>query len=192
MLNKSNRQSDAIIGDPEFSPLQADLSALIAGGAMRKERSSGEPTPLSVFVRKRLSELDLKQSDFCRLTGFDQGLLSKIQNSIITSLSLESTLRLALGLSVSPRVIFGLTERSDMQDLVMRAYALEFFPELSKLNGVEIPGVVFEITNMAFSAYSMGRSLASAHAVLVQLSAVRRGSRDTNGPSTVLARAYGL
>lgn len=180
--------------DQEFLPLHAAFgAALTAGGSMRKERSGGEPTPLSVFVRKRLAELNLKQSDFCRLTGFDQGLLSKIQNSVIASLSLESTLRLALGLSVSPRVIFGLTERSDMQDLVMQAYALEFFPQLSKLNGVEVPGVVIELTMMAFSAYSMGRSLSSAHAVLSQLSSVRKGQKDNNnGPSATLARVYGL
>lgn len=191
MLNRSHRHSDAR-GETVFSPLPADFNeALIAGGAMRKERSAGEPTPLSVFVRRRLSELNLKQSDFCRLTGFDQGLLSKIQNSVITSLSLESTLRLALGLSVSPRVIFGLTERDDLQELVMRAYALDFFPELSKLNGAEIPGPVLEITTMASCAYSMGRSLAAAYAVMAQLSAVRRGSRENKTPSALLAQAFG-
>ena len=85
---------------------------------MRDERNASKPTPLAIFVRRRLEELELKQSDFCRLTGFDQGLLSKIQNSIITSLSLESTLRLALGLSISPKVLFGLMDRFDLQDLV--------------------------------------------------------------------------
>lgn len=158
---------------------------------MRKEREAGGPSSLAVFVRRRLEELDLKQSDFCRLTGFDQGLLSKIQNSIITSLSLESSLRLALGLSVSPRVIFTLTDRIDMQDLVLRAYALEFFPELSKMSGVEMPAPVFEITRMAFCAYSMGRSLAPAYSILSYLSAVRRGSRENQSPSAVLSEVYG-
>lgn len=159
---------------------------------MRKQKIAGEPTPLSIFVRRRLAELDLKQSDFCRLTGFDQGMLSKIQNSIISSLSLESTLRLAVGLSVSPRVIFGLTDQMDMQELVMQAYALDFFPELNKLAGVEIPGPVFELTSMAFCAYSMGRSLASAYAVLSQLTAVRRGSRERQDSTTQLTKAFGI
>ena len=159
---------------------------------MKKERNASKPTPLAVFVRRRLEELDLKQSDFCRLTGFDQGLLSKIQNSIISSLSLESTLRLALGLSVSPKVLFGLTDRYDLQDLVMRAYASEFFPELSKMNGGEIPGPVFEIASLALCAYSIGRTLAPAQAVLTCLAAARRGSKERQEPSAQIAEAYGL
>lgn len=143
------------------------------------KKDAGEPTPLAVFVRQRLEELEMKQSDFCRLTGFDQGLLSKIQNSVITSLSLESTLRLALGLSVSPRVIFALTDRLDMQDLVMRAYAIDLFPELAEMHGIRIPGSVLEVTRMALCAYSMGRSLAPAHTILNHLIAARRGSKET-------------
>ncbi len=192
MLIRNNRQTGAS-GESHFSPWAAHLNAaLSAGGPMRKDRNAGRPTPLAVFVRRRLEELELKQSDFCRLTGFDQGLLSKIQNSIITSLSLESTLRLALGLSVSPRVIFGLTDRTDLQDLVMKAYALEFFPELSKMNGVEVPGSVFEIASMAFCAYAMGRSLAPVYSILSYLTAVRRGSREKQEPSAQIAEAYGL
>jgi len=159
---------------------------------MKKERNAGDPTPLAIFVRRRLEELELKQSDFCRLTGFDQGLLSKIQNSIISSLSLESTLRLALGLSVSPKLIFGLTGRNDLQELVMRAYSQEFFPELSKINGADLPGSVFEIARMAYCAYSMGRSLEPAHSVLSYLTAVRRKPREKQEPSTQIAEAFGL
>jgi transcriptional regulator with XRE-family HTH domain len=84
------------------------------------------PTPLATFVRERLAELDIKQSDFCRLSMFDQGLLSKIQNSVVTSLSLESVLKLAIGLSVPPRKIFSLLDRMDMHHLVMKSYAGEF------------------------------------------------------------------
>jgi transcriptional regulator with XRE-family HTH domain len=192
MLNKGNRQTEAR-GDAHFSPSLAHLNpSLSSGGPMRKDKEGGEPTPLAVFVRRRLEELDLKQSDFCRLSGFDQGLLSKIQNSIISSLSLESTLRLSIGLKVSPRVLFGLTNRTDMQDLVLKAYAMEFFPELSKMNGIEIPAPVLEITKMAFCAYSMGRSLAPAQAILSYLTVVRHGSRDKQAPSALLAEAYGL
>ncbi len=84
------------------------------------------PTPLATFVRERLAELEIKQSDFCRLSMFDQGLLSKIQNSVVTSLSLESVLKLAVGLSVPPHHIFGLLDRMDMHDLVIKSYAGEF------------------------------------------------------------------
>ncbi|MFN0085102.1 MAG: hypothetical protein ACKVX9_06920 [Blastocatellia bacterium] len=84
------------------------------------------PTPLANFVRERLAELEIKQSDFCRLSMFDQGLLSKIQNSVVTSLSLESVLKLAVGLSVPPRKIFNLLDRMDMHDLVIKSYAGEF------------------------------------------------------------------
>src|SRR5262245_51444191 len=48
----------------------------------RKPRRPVNETPLSVFVHARLEDLDMKQSDFCRVTGFDQGLLSKIQSSM--------------------------------------------------------------------------------------------------------------
>jgi len=192
MLSRSSRPT-RVFGEPHFSPLEAHLDAAFqAGGPMKKERNGGDPTPLAVFVRRRLEELELKQSDFCRLTHFDQGLLSKIQNSIITSLSLESTLRLALGLSVSPKVIFGLTGRSDLQELVMQAYAIEFFPELNKLNGAEMPAVVFEIASMAYCAHKMGRSLAPAQSILSYLTAVRRKPREQQDTSEQIAEAYGL
>ena len=79
-----------------------------------------------MFVRERLAELEIRQSDFCRLSMFDQGLLSKIQNSVVTSLSLESVLKLAVGLSVPPQRIFNLLDRMDMHDLVIKSYASEF------------------------------------------------------------------
>ena len=56
-------------------------------------------------AQNRLAELRMKQSVFCRLTGFDQGLLSKIQSSMISNLTLETSLRLAVGLSVPPEEI---------------------------------------------------------------------------------------
>ena len=76
-----------------------------------------EPSALAKFVRERLAELGMKQSEFCRLTGFDQGLLSKIQNSMITSLSIESALRLSIGLGVSPKKMFQLIDRMDLDEI---------------------------------------------------------------------------
>ena len=108
------------------------------------------PTPLANFVRERLAELDIKQSDFCRLSMFDQGLLSKIQNSVVTSLSLESVLKLSVGLSVPPKKIFSLLDRMDMHDLVMKSYAGEF----SELVGDRLSDEEPEAAAMAQSVIS--------------------------------------
>ena len=83
---------------PEATP----ESLAVGWRSQMKHRRLTEQTPLAVFVQNRLAELGMKQSEFCRLTGFDQGLLSKIQSSMITNLSLETALRLAVGLSVPP------------------------------------------------------------------------------------------
>jgi hypothetical protein len=70
--------------------------------------------------------MGIKQSEFCRTHRFDQGLLSKIQNSVITNLSLESVLRLSVGLSVPPEEILALLDRMDLHNLVLQAYSAEF------------------------------------------------------------------
>jgi hypothetical protein len=88
-------------------------------------RRPNESTPLAQLVRQRLSEMGIRQSEFCRAHRFDQGLLSKIQNSVITNLSLESVLRLSVGLSVPPEQILALIDRMDLHDLVLQAYSKE-------------------------------------------------------------------
>ncbi len=88
-------------------------------------RKTNELTPLAVLVRERLAEMGVRQSEFCRLYRFDQGLLSKIQNSVITNLSLESVLRLSVGLSVPPQKILALIDRPDLHELVLQAYGKE-------------------------------------------------------------------
>ena len=87
-----------------------------------KKTQLNNQSQLSVLVCDRLQALGLKQSEFCRMTGFDQGLLSKIQSSIITNLSLESVLRLAVGLRVPPTQILSLIDRMDLHELVLSAY----------------------------------------------------------------------
>jgi transcriptional regulator with XRE-family HTH domain len=84
-----------------------------------------QQTKLAILVRERLAHMGIRQSEFCRITGFDQGLLSKIQASIITSLSLESVLRLALGLGLRPTQVFDSIDRLDLHDLVMKSYSAE-------------------------------------------------------------------
>ena len=92
-----------------------------------------EQTPLSLFVRERLVELGMKQADFCRLHNFDQGMLSRIQNSMAFNLNLESGLRLAVGLQVSPLKIFALIGRPELHELIRIAYARDW-PELAAMN----------------------------------------------------------
>ncbi|HEX5735890.1 MAG TPA: hypothetical protein VF131_23895 [Blastocatellia bacterium] len=91
---------------------------------MRKTEMN-EQSQLSLLVCERLQQLGLKQSEFCRKTGFDQGLLSKIQGSIITNLSLESVLRLSVGLRIPPTRILSLIDRMDLHELVLSAYESE-------------------------------------------------------------------
>ena len=88
-------------------------------------RRVNESTPLAKLVRQRLGEMGIRQSEFCRAHRFDQGLLSKIQNSVITNLSLESVLRLSVGLSVPPDQILALIDRMELHDLVLQAYSAE-------------------------------------------------------------------
>jgi hypothetical protein len=92
------------------------------------QKKVNELTPLALLVRERLAEMGVRQSEFCRLYRFDQGLLSKIQNSVITNLSLESVLRLSVGLAVPPEKILALIDRLDLHDLVLQAYSRELVP----------------------------------------------------------------
>ncbi len=109
-----------------------DTMVAAANGNLPAWRSSkavrhpNESTPLAKLVRQRLSEMGIRQSEFCRAHRFDQGLLSKIQNSVITNLSLESVLRLSVGLSVPPEKLLALVDRMDLHDLVLQAYDVEF------------------------------------------------------------------
>ena len=144
-------------------------------GSQMKNTRLEDQTPLAVFVRDRLAELGMKQSEFCRLTGFDQGLLSKIQSSMITNLSLETALRLAVGLSVPPEEILVLIDRPDLHALITKAYP-RAETNLPTAGGDEIPVTVHEINRLALRAYGLGRSLAPAIGVLLHLAAGRRES----------------
>jgi transcriptional regulator with XRE-family HTH domain len=110
------------------------------------------PTPLAVFVRERLAELEISQSDFCRRSTFDQGLLSKIQNSLVNSLSIESVLKLAVGLSVPPQQLFHLIDRMDLHDLVMQSYAQEFSAVVTDSLQGESPELAAEVQRIISGA----------------------------------------
>jgi hypothetical protein len=127
-----------------------------------------EQTPLAVFVRRRLEELGMKQAQFCRLTGFDQGSLSKILTSMTINLTLESVLRLSIGLCVSPKEILGLVDRMDLHEMVMMAYARE----LTDINGREEkdwPKPVIEICQLAYKAHNTGYGLEQVIALLCRM-----------------------
>src|SRR5215216_5165847 len=141
-----------------------------------KDRQQFEQTPLSVFVRDRLTELGMKQSEFCRLTGFDQGLLSKIQSSMITNLSLETVLRLAVGLSVSPEKILALIGRADLHTLIREVYPLMVL-DAPALNPDDTPAPVLEINQLALQVHGLGRSLEPVIGVLSHL-AIHRGEKS--------------
>ena len=123
-----------------FRPTATVDTVVAANGNLPAWRSSkairhnNESTPLAKLVRQRLTEMGIRQSEFCRAHRFDQGLLSKIQNSVITNLSLESVLRLSVGLSVPPDELLALVDRLDLHDLVLQAYSAEFAAKKAENN----------------------------------------------------------
>jgi len=84
---------------------------------------SSRRNPLSDHVSDHLRARGLRQVDFCRQTGFDQGLLSKILSSVVTTLNVESALKLAEGLDLQPSVIFEAIGKKDIDDLLRRFYS---------------------------------------------------------------------
>ncbi|HKS26942.1 MAG TPA: helix-turn-helix transcriptional regulator [Pyrinomonadaceae bacterium] len=129
-------------------------------------------TPLARLITTRLTELGLKQVDFCRRTGFDQGLLSKLQSGVITTINLESALRLADGLRVPPEEILSLLDKRDMHMLLLKLYGNS---TCSRCNEQEsAPEPVNSIMTAAQQAYTLGRDVSPALILLRHLSATRR------------------
>jgi len=175
--------SIAAIASQSFSAsLPADRSTSPWRGRMKKRRHIKE-TPLSIFVRARLTELGLKQSEFCRLTGFDQGLLSKIQSSMINKLNLETVLRLAAGLSVPPQKILELIGRPDLNELIVKAYSGEL-PEPPDTSPTDGSDVVGEISRLAGRAHAAGRDLGPVLEMLEDLTAQEQTKSQSAGEST--------
>lgn len=129
-------------------------------------------TPLSQLITNRLSELGLKQVDFCRRTGFDQGLLSKLQSGVITTINLESALRLADGLKIPPEEILSLLGKTDAHRLLLKLYSNNICTRCGERQ-VE-PEPVHSITTAAQQAYTLGRDVSPALILLRHLSATRR------------------
>jgi transcriptional regulator with XRE-family HTH domain len=97
----------------------ATAATLTSASAEKEIRRS----PLATLVSERLQAKGLRQIDFCRKTGFDQGLLSKILSSVVNTLNVETTLKLAEGLDIAPVQIFEIMGKKDVDDLLRRFYS---------------------------------------------------------------------
>lgn len=80
-------------------------------------------SPLADLVSENLRTRGLRQVDFCRRTGFDQGLLSKILSSVVNTLNVETALKLSEGLDLPASVVFEAIGKKDVDDLLRRFYS---------------------------------------------------------------------
>jgi transcriptional regulator with XRE-family HTH domain len=97
-----------------------------ATAAAPSEAASGKAlrrSPLAILVSEHLQANGLRQIDFCRQTGFDQGLLSKILSSVVNTLNVETTLKLAEGLNIAPVIIFEVMGKKEVDNLLRRFYS---------------------------------------------------------------------
>jgi transcriptional regulator with XRE-family HTH domain len=79
-------------------------------------------SPLADLVSNNLRAKGMRQVDFCRQTGFDQGLLSKILSSVVNTLNVETALKLAEGLNLPSTVVFEAIGKKEVDDLLRRFY----------------------------------------------------------------------
>ena len=80
-------------------------------------------SPLADLVSENLRTRGLRQVDFCRQTGFDQGLLSKILSSVVNTLNVETALKLSEGLDLPASVVFEAIGKKDVDDLLRKFYS---------------------------------------------------------------------
>jgi len=78
---------------------------------------------LAELVSEHLRAKGLRQVDFCRQTGFDQGLLSKILSSVVSTLNVETALKLAEGLSLAPSVVLEAIGKREVDEMLRRFYS---------------------------------------------------------------------
>lgn len=136
------------------------------------KRKSHPKSPLAQLITSRLRDLGLKQVDFCRRTGFDQGLLSKLQTCVITTINLESALRLADGLQVQPGDILTLLGKTDAHILLEKLYGNNMCAICSSEDIT--PEQVRWITTAAERAFTLGRDVSPVLTLLQHLSTARR------------------
>src|SRR5215831_17448674 len=85
--------------------------------------ANGRHSPLADLVGSHLQTNGLRQIDFCRHAGFDQGLLSKILSSVVTTLNVETAIKLAEGMNLPPTIVFEAIGKKEVDDLLRRIYS---------------------------------------------------------------------
>jgi transcriptional regulator with XRE-family HTH domain len=143
--------------------------------------------PLAQFITDRLRKLGFKQVDFCRQTGFDQGLLSKLQSSVITTVNLESALKLSDGLKVPPGQILSLLGKDDAHRLLKKLYGNNVCAECEQ--EAITPEPVQAITTAAQQAFTLGRDMTPVLVMLRHLSATRRSAAAPEATAAPAAAA---
>ncbi|HKP85846.1 MAG TPA: helix-turn-helix transcriptional regulator [Blastocatellia bacterium] len=103
---------------PDYQFAKENRDAASDGGANGADRRS----PLADLVSSHLQSKGLRQVDFCRRAGFDQGLLSKILSSVVSTLNVETALKLAEGLGISPSIVFEVIGKKDVDEMLRRFY----------------------------------------------------------------------
>jgi hypothetical protein len=150
-------------------------------------KSMHPTTPLARFITERLNELGLKQIDFCRQTGFDQGLLSKLQSSVITTINLESALRLADGLKLPPGDVLSLLGKDDAHHLLKKLYGSNICDKCGEEQVAPEP--VQSITTAARQAFTLGRDMTPVLVMLRHLSNTRRAAAAVAATTDATERA---
>ena len=93
-----------------------------AAGSNGGPNGDNRRSPLADLVSEHLHSKGMRQVDFCRRTGFDQGLLSKILSSMVSTLNVETALKLAEGLDLQPSVVLEAIGKKDVDDMLRRIY----------------------------------------------------------------------
>jgi transcriptional regulator with XRE-family HTH domain len=141
------------------------------------KNSAYKAMPLAQFITERLRQLSLKQVDFCRQTGFDQGLLSKLQSSVITTVNLESALKLSYGLKVPPGQMLSLLGKDDAHQLLKKLYGNNLCAQCAE--EAIAPEPVQAITTAAQEAFTLGRDMTPVLVMLRYLSTTRRAPAES-------------
>src|ERR1043165_5156386 len=105
---------------PILEMSKEEMSRTVTNGSANVD---ARRSPLADLVSENLRTKGLRQIDFCRQTGFDQGLLSKILSSVVNTLNVETTLKLAEGMNILPVMIFEAMGKKEGDALLRRFYA---------------------------------------------------------------------
>jgi transcriptional regulator with XRE-family HTH domain len=104
------------------SQLSVQSASTTSTGDSDNSRECKRRSPLAELVSGQLRSKGLRQIDFCRQTGFDQGLLSKILSSVVNTLNVETALKLSEGLGLPPVVVFEVIGKKDVDELLRKFY----------------------------------------------------------------------